>query len=333
MPDDVDAASVADRLVRIAQRRTRSAIESWHDNDPESVVLMAPLAVELLGKAALWSLNPALLALTAGPSAESSLVRLARGDDIEAKGLRTIGLAGVLTRLDQTMTGFPIEGRRAARMIDARNGSTHIGSAHDEVRYVFLDCLTVTDFLLLQMARDRRAFYGVDRATVDALSAEHQESVEATVKMRLAKSRNLLRRREDRDGLVDFNARNIEREADRMGLVADHYVPGGTSTDTACPECGSVGRLFGYPDAEAEVDWDVEPLGNGQYESFAVGYWQASFDPSYFACTVCGLYLDGRDELEIAGLPARRFDLDDALLDDPSFNFEELTRFKYEYDE
>lgn len=330
MASQNDPPPLPDRLATEAQIRTRKALASWHDKDLGLVVLLAPAAVELLCKALLWTVNPALLPPASPPDAmEKALVRFSRGGNPEASDARTVTLSEALSRLRTLYPDFPLERSRTSRLVDTRNGSAHIGAAAD-VRHVLFDCITVTDFLLSQLGKDRAGFYGVDRATVDALSIEHQGSIEADVRMRMAAVRNLLLRREEQDG-EDYDVRTNEHEAARLNLDADRYVTGGTSTDAACPECGRTGRLFGYADAEAEVDWDVEALGGGQYEAIPQGYWQPSFDPVSFRCTVCGLRLTGPEELRLTGLPHSRFELPSDALDDPAFDFDALTEAKADY--
>ena len=65
-------------LITRAQHRANNALTAWNDNDYDSACVMAPIAVELLGKAALWSINPALLASVTGNDGEKSLVTLGR---------------------------------------------------------------------------------------------------------------------------------------------------------------------------------------------------------------------------------------------------------------
>jgi hypothetical protein len=95
--------------------------------------------------------------------------------------------------------------------MSARNGSAHIGATSD-VRYVLLDCVAVLDFLLDQLHEDGDAFYGAYRETVDALAIEHEGSVEAEVRMRMARARTFLERRREQDG-EEYYTRLDDREA------------------------------------------------------------------------------------------------------------------------
>jgi hypothetical protein len=70
------------------------------------------------------------------------------------------------------------------------------------------------------------------------------------------------------------------------------------------------GRLFGRVDADPEADWDVEPVGGGQYETVLAGvYWKLLFSPQAYACNVCRLFLNGPEELGESGLPASRYEI------------------------
>jgi hypothetical protein len=48
-------------LLTGAKRWIREALDAWTEDDHAKVALMAPMAVELLGKATLWRENPVLL--------------------------------------------------------------------------------------------------------------------------------------------------------------------------------------------------------------------------------------------------------------------------------
>ncbi|MDN4646832.1 hypothetical protein [Curtobacterium sp. PsM8] len=117
-----------------------------------------------------------------------------------------------------------------------------------------------------------------------------------------------------------------------MNLDTDDDTALETSTDEECPTCARTGRLFGLADAEAEVEWGVEPLGGGQYEHIPQRYWQAVFTPAAFRCTVCDPELKGPEELRLAELPYQRFELSSDALDEPGFDLQALTDAKSDYE-
>jgi hypothetical protein len=53
-------------------------------------------------------------------------------------------------------------------------------------------------------------------------------------------------------------------------LNPEDFGPDLLAIDAQCPECASTGRLFGHVDADAEIDFDYEPLGGGEYEAHPI---------------------------------------------------------------
>jgi hypothetical protein len=78
-------------LIAGAERWIGEALDAWSEGDQPKVTLMAPMAVELLGKAALWRENPVLL-VQLNDQHETSLVLLATHPDLATKGVKTVGL-------------------------------------------------------------------------------------------------------------------------------------------------------------------------------------------------------------------------------------------------
>jgi hypothetical protein len=161
-------------LIAGAQRWISAALDAWSEDDLAKVALMAPLAVELLGKATLWRENPVLL-VQLNERHEATLFLLATRPDLAVKGVRTIGLQVVLGRLIRLLGDLPVAKERRDRMVDVRNGAVHVGSA-DESRYVLLDCLAVVSVLLERLGGDRREFFGSHIHAVDALLSERTRS-------------------------------------------------------------------------------------------------------------------------------------------------------------
>ncbi len=63
----------SDQLVRSAAKWIREAMDAWTEDDHQKVAMLAPLAVEHLGKAVLWKKHPALL-VPLEKGAEASLI-------------------------------------------------------------------------------------------------------------------------------------------------------------------------------------------------------------------------------------------------------------------
>jgi hypothetical protein len=153
-------------LITGAQRWVCEALDAWSEDDQAKVALMAPMAVELLGKATLWRANPVLL-VQLNDRHETSLFLLATRPDLAAKGIKTIGLQSVLGRLIKLLGNLPVAKERRDRLVDVRNGAVHVGSG-DESRYVLLDCLAVVGVLLDRLGIERKSFFGSRTDTVAA---------------------------------------------------------------------------------------------------------------------------------------------------------------------
>jgi hypothetical protein len=317
----VDDVPVPDRrveahLVNSAAGWMDDALNAWAADDYAKVAVLAPLAVEHLGKAVLWRENPVLIVpLTA--DAENSLFSLATKPDLASPKLRTVGLATLLRRLEQLLGGLPIDQKQRARMVEIRNGAMHVGLP-TQSRHVLVDSLAVCGVLLECLGEDSRAFYGDHHANVLALLDEKRTEVGHRVAAKLARARHHLRELEQRLGDAVFKE-TIDRLEELAAdvLDPDDFGSGLWAVDAECPGCGSKGRLFGPVDADPELDYDVEPLGNGQYESYPVGVaWSVTLFPQAFACNVCRLTLHGSQELSEGRLPASRHEVSPGDLGD-----------------
>lgn len=199
-------------------------------------------------------------------------------------------------------------------MVDVRNGVIHAG-AGPEPRFILLDCLAVVGLLLERLDIDHKDFFGPHKATVQALLDQRKTEISREVAVKMAKARARLTRLEETLGEAAFEKATDELEDQVWTLDPDDFVSGGGGAiEIDCPECGSKARLFGDVDVSPEVDHDVEVLGGGEYDTITQTYWQASFGPCTFYCTVCRLQLNGGQELAEAGLPSRHYDVSDGEL-------------------
>lgn len=316
-------------LIIGAKRWIREALDAWTEDDQAKVALMAPMAVELLGKATLWRENPVLL-VQLNDRHELSLFLLSTRPDLATKGVKTIGLQIVLNRLIKLLGDLPVVKDRREHMVDVRNGAVHIGVG-EQSRFVLLDCLTVVGVLLERLGIERKDFYGPHIDTVEALLDERKSEISRQVTVKMAMARARLTRLEEILGEPAFEKATDELEEQRWTLDPDDFVTRGGGVEVACPECGSKARLFGDVDVSGEADYDVEPLGGDQYKTIAAPYWQVRLGPKTFFCMVCNLQLHGTQELAEAGLPARYFDISNEDLG-PDFDLGGHIRAMYEDD-
>ncbi|WIB60220.1 hypothetical protein DEJ13_17545 [Curtobacterium sp. MCLR17_007] len=311
--DDPRKAS-AQLLREGAKRWMRDALEAWSNDDLEHVAMIAPLSLELLGKATLWDMNPVLV-MPSAPS-EEQLLRSVSRPDLRDPSARTVGLGGVLSRLASLIPNWPIPKSRQSLIADVRNGAAHVGIT-DRVESVLQDCLLATAVLLPHVGLTKEQHFGPYAGLVDALMNKRRETVEGRVKLRREQALAQLAALEARLGRTGYEGALVSKESARRLL--DPSDSGRIGVDSECPACDYVGRLQGEADIEVEVDVDVERDVDGWkpvYQAFPVVW----FHPDEFACAVCNFRVSDQEELAEAGLPGERYVLesgeyDEALLE------------------
>lgn len=313
-------------LIASAARWIQRAVSGWVDDDQETVELLAPIAVEHLGKATLWSRNPVLLVPLTSNS-EGSLHILANKPSITNPKLRTIGLGVLLERLERSLSSFPLSPEEKRLLTDTRNGSVHVGAKANH-GLVLRHSLRLCSALLEEMGTDPRAFFGdhYDNAMsiLDAQRTEVQNRV-------LAKKGRALRRMNDLEeqlGPTAFAEASALLEAEARDALDSFLLD--VTLDHPCPVCERTGRLGGFLDVEDQVDWDVEKVGD-KYESFPIGYWTLHFMPISFDCNVCRFSVERHDELSSANLPAETYEITPAMLDE-DFDLDDYARRSAEFD-
>jgi hypothetical protein len=289
-------------LTMSAKKWLADAMKAWTEGDFAKVAVLAPLAVEHLGKALLWRTNPVLV-VPLTQDAEHSLMSLATKPDLADPRVRTVSLSVLLRRLEQIMGSLPIDRKRCTRMVEIRNGAIHAGSPSSSL-YVLIDCLVLIKSLLERLAEDQNTFFGEHHLNVKELLEKKRTEVGHTVAAKRARARLHLAELEERVGETAFREVTDLLEGQAELIDPDDFGINLYAIKRTCPECGSEGRLLGRLDAEAEPDWDVEPLGGGEYQAFLAGFeWTLTLYPQVFTCNVCRLTLADQEELREAHLP------------------------------
>jgi hypothetical protein len=300
VPSEADSAASSKKwvgeLTSSSKKWLADAMKAWTEDDFAKVAVLAPLAVEHLGKAVLWKINPVLV-VPLSQDSEQSLMGLATKPDLADPRLRTIGLSALLRRLDQVMGALPIDRKKCSRMVEVRNGAIHVGSPTSS-RHVLLDSLALIKSLLENLDEDPKAFFGDHDWSVRKLLEQQRTEVGHKVAAKLARARLHLTDLEERLGETAFREVTDLLEEQAELLDPEDFGTNLYAIERPCPVCGSRGPLFGRVDAEAEPDWDVEPLGGGQYQVYAAGFeWKITLYPQVFTCNVCRLTLSGPEEL------------------------------------
>lgn len=198
---------------------------------------------------------------------------------------------------------------------------------------MLLDALALCQAMLAHLGEPEDAFFGDHHASVKGLLDEKRSEVGHRVAALRARARRTLTDLEEKLGTPVFaeTVATLESRAP-FDLPTSEFARGLVSMDEKCPECGSKGRLFGELSVDSEVDYDVEPLGGGQYESIAMGYYYVlGLVPERFACSVCRLRLSGTAELQECDLPTTRLDVDETDLG-PNFELSDYYTEEDDYD-
>ena len=300
-------------LVASAGKWIRRALDAWIEDDGEAVALLAPIAVEHLGKAVLWHANPALL-VEIRNGREESLFKLAGATpDIRDPDIRTIGFAQVLDRLEKLLgkPTFPLDQRDKDKLVQIRNGSVHVG-VRGVSATALQDSLRLCAALLTALDLTPEQFYGPAAVQADEILAARQSELRERVLRKMAGARKIVEQLtgavgEDRAAeLLDDIEAELEAGADSGGPIATTDY--GAQLRRRCPACGrGSGRLVG--DVQAEREYQVfTNMEDGTKSEELVTH--VLFEPQAFHCGVCKLTLEGLAEISLGGVEIS-YELDD----------------------
>jgi hypothetical protein len=282
-------------LAQSARWHARTAISSFISQDRDEqlqAACSAGTAVELLAKAYLADVNPALLA----DKGDKDTVLHLGGRGTLAKGdvlcMRTIGAYEALRLVAQLHRGFPPFDQQPPALT-ARNAALHTALAdRAQLRAAVVQMARMTESLLEVMKLDRSHFWGEHAMPVaDSLLDEAARELEQVIKAKLAVARARL-------AALTENLAEPVAEA-LLATLAQGPLPatggweewGGVDHLEAqeCPACHQRGMLF-CELAPRDVDWEHD--GDGGTFEVKDG---AAF-PLLFSCPVCRLELSA-DEL------------------------------------
>lgn len=273
------------------------------------------MAVELLGKAALWRTNPLLVLAPELLKDPATVVRIASDPDLRGPRMRTIYLAEVLKRIAILLSGLPLDQGKQDRLCDVRNGGAHAGLPGPS-RQIMEDCLSVLDFLISHLGLHYEEFYGDLSGTAAGLRASYHDAVDAHVQLQSVMGAWVVLQKLKRSlGDAEFEDLCARRQAATdYDLTPENFGSDLFRTPYECPACSEEGRLFGWVEVDDQIDYDYEKIGPGQYETVPHVVRVPSLIPEVFACNVCKLVLRAAAELAAAGLPDAGFEVsEDAL--------------------
>ncbi|GAB2613838.1 hypothetical protein [Pseudactinotalea suaedae] len=284
----VSVAQLASFLRDAARHHARRAVECPHDAD-EFVLLDAAIsvgtAVELIAKALIATVHPALLVKPSPRDTVHGILRLTEGRGLAGRGpydFKTLD-AAVAVELAKTLDVGP--GMSVANALNVRNAAAHFGVAIQADFSVAVGEMTAyVDASLTKLNVSRNEFWqlATDAAQQALLlrRTRDRERVEALVDAARARYEAGI------GNLPDDEAREKVIEQ----LVEGSHPGTDDSTEVECPGCGTdlqVGIEFEWDVGRDRGGWDAIPLGPALHD---------------LDCPVCGLVLS-QSEMEHAGLP------------------------------
>lgn len=239
----------------------------------------AALALELLARATLAKVHPALLA-------EPDCILMAFGHDIGDKVPKSVMAKTVFLRCQRIVPGFgETELKACMSIIERRNEELHSGTlAFEEfpTRVWLSSFYRICKLLLTAQGQSLASFLGNDEAdAADKMIVTSEKETLATVQKAIAVKKSEFERlesaeQERRRSVADASSREFEDTSKRL---------------ETCPACG----------ARAVVTGERVRVGTERLEGDSM-YRDVAFLPTKFRCWSCELELSGHASLHAAGL-------------------------------
>jgi hypothetical protein len=280
IPDTWSADALYAKALRYAEEMTEAPSDSWEH------ALWSSLCLELVARAALANLSPALLA-EVREQKWSSLADALGFPPVEAKySPLSIGTSAVLLRLRTLLPDFDTEMESfCTTHVGRRNAELHSGSNPFEGVHgsrwhgPFYRSLSV---LLESMGVNLQEFIGEDQAKVaqKEIAAAVDEAAKAVV------------------GDVEahrkvWDAKTAEEKA-RLAAQAEVWATRGLGHRVDCPACGNSAVVVGDPIASPNLTLKDDEITEVQEHL-----------PHWFQCIACGLKIVGLSRLQVVDLGDR----------------------------
>lgn len=271
-------------LFAAARRFAQLALDDFEVEDWDTFVLHAGTSLELLGKSYLSKLHPALI--VSGTESLLYACQVPGHAAMPTSKVRTVGLDETIKRCGRILPTIENLTRGdLIHVIDARNGVAHMGGFEEAVA-----TRTATAFF----RASQEILSGLDRpigdlwekrmGTVLGVLEQASKATGARVKdkIKAAKIQYNDRFRDVPDQVRDAMIASVE-ESYVLHDVDETLFP--------CPVCGNPGHTAGA----VEPGWVPGEPDEPELE--------VTFYPYEFRCRICGLAVDGEDEIQAAGLP------------------------------
>jgi hypothetical protein len=288
-----DPPNLHDELLASAKRFASSALQGFLDGDVAIFLLHAGTALEQLTKSYLAEIDPSLIA---GTDFDSLLhVRgLSKHATRSRLRMKTISLREALDRAGQLVPTIPPLASDLGLLVDVRNGVAHMGRAEPgTVEVVFVPFLKACEELLANMNVEqvRSNFWGDYTPMVETRLSDSAQEAEVRASEAITAARLVFEGR--------FRGMGQDFRDSAVRFLEQQYVLTDYEEDLVkCPSCGYLALASGTSDVTWDADWDYE-----DGVSTLVGATPTvRLVPYRLDCRICGLELDGADELAAADI-------------------------------
>ena len=295
---EVPIAISADALLGKSRVYIYRALECKASSDLDQYQFWASLSLELLGKAALSKIHPSLIV---DPNHYFSI--LAASGIVLSTKTRTIQAHTLFKRLGYLSPNFDEKVKKFCDDISQRrNRELHSGEApfrrmepgswqseYWHSAHVILEILGISF----------EEWLGADDAKLPKSVVEGRESV-----LRILVTRLLDTAKNQYESLSDSQREAKARDAEYTAKIFFDEILGfepDAEWEVSCPACQNIGFMAGmqyeeeYTDADEHGPWTVVERG---------------FEGELFYCPICGLKLQGFEELQMSRLPTNRSEIE-----------------------
>lgn len=294
-----------DALYAKSQLYIRKALARKSSNELEEYQLWASLSLELLGKSALASMHPSLIA---DPQHFQSLFAAAGvnvSTDIKTITAKTLfeRLQHIIDRFDNKVKDF------CNQVANRRNAELHSGDvpfAATQTEKWEAEFWYSVDVILGHMDKTLESWLGAnDAATPLEILNNAKEAKKQSIEMRVERFRDefYAMKKGDQDAALSKAKVHMPRDYRSLsGLNHEHI------WTCECPSCGAVAFMGGEMVEEEVID--TNPDEYSVWETV-----ERHFSGEAFSCPTCGLELEGFDELDFAELDLEHTETDEREMD------------------
>jgi len=290
-----------DALYAKSQLYIRKGLARKASGELEEYQLWASLSLELLGKSALASIHPSLIA---DPQHFQSLFAAA-GINVSTD-IKTITAKTLFERLQHVIDRFDNKVRVFCNQVaNRRNAELHSGDvpfAATQTAKWEAEFWYSMDVILGYMGNTLESWLGADDATTpQEILDDAKRAKKQSIEMRVERTRDSFQalKMADRDAALDKAKTHEARDYPSLFSPFHDNV-----WECRCPSCGAKAFMGGEM-VEEEVT-DTNPDECSVWETV-----ERSFRGEEFHCPTCSLELDGYDELEFAELDPEYSDTDE----------------------